>query len=214
MKRVYATVAVQLAATAVLAAPISTASKYWLQAHSSLLLYSTLGFVALSIGLVCGGQDLLRRHPWNIIILAGFTSLESVSVGFFCARYEAASVLWCIGITAAIAASLTFVALATKMDLSSMGGYLSAASLACFCVGLLGVFLHVPGLQLLYSMLGGVLASAYIVYDTQLILGGKHQVRCYSIDDYVLAALALYMDLIRLFLFILRLFGKERKERR
>ena len=46
----------------------------------------------------------------------------------------------------------------------------------------------------------------YIVYDTQLMMGGKHK---YSIDpeEYIFAALNLYLDIINLFLYILTLIG-------
>lgn len=48
----------------------------------------------------------------------------------------------------------------------------------------------------------------YIVYDTQLMLGswGGHKVE-FSVDDYVFAAINLYLDLINLFQYILELIG-------
>jgi len=58
---------------------------------------------------------------------------------------------------------------------------------------------------------GGVLIfSMYVVYDTQLIIGGKHKKFQFSVDDYIFAALALYMDIINLFLYILALLGNNR----
>ena len=51
-----------------------------------------------------------------------------------------------------------------------------------------------------------VLFSAYIIYDTQLIVGkGK---RSLSTDDYILGAVMLYVDIVILFLQLLRLLGK------
>ena len=35
--------------------------------------------------------------------------------------------------------------------------------------------------------------SLFIVYDTQLIIGGKHHSHQFSIDEYVFAALSLYI---------------------
>lgn len=56
---------------------------------------------------------------------------------------------------------------------------------------------------LLFSI---ILFSAYIIYDTQLLTGkGKHAL---SIDDYVLGAVMLYIDIVLLFLQILKLLGK------
>eukprot|EP00933_Yihiella_yeosuensis_P023357 TRINITY_DN18184_c0_g1_i1.p1 TRINITY_DN18184_c0_g1~~TRINITY_DN18184_c0_g1_i1.p1 ORF type:complete len:248 (-),score=35.05 TRINITY_DN18184_c0_g1_i1:363-1106(-) len=211
IRKVYATVAGQLIFTAVVAAPIVTAGDMWLQEHLHLMVCSSFGFVVLALSLTCCCTELLRKHPWNIMILALFTSLESVSLGFFCAMYEVSSVLLCFGATAVIVACLTVFSVTTKVDVTSMGRYLATASLGLFFFGLAGLWMGVQSLQMLYACGGALLMSGYIVYDTQLIAGGKHQTKRFSIDDYVLAALSLYLDLVRLFMFILRILGKRRE---
>jgi len=213
VQKVYGLVAVQLAATAAIAAPIATASDVWLQEHAGLLLFSSVGFLIFMVVLMCGGQQMLRKHPTNLLFLAGFTLLESIFVGFLCASYEMESVLLCLGVTASVAGALTLFACTTKIDTTSFGGYLNAASLALFLVGLVGLFVRAPMLQLAYAAGGALLISGYLVYDTQLIVGGKHADKRFSLDDYVLAALHLYLDLVRLFMFILRLVGKQRERR-
>mmetsp|Transcript_32167 Transcript_32167/g.100246 ORF Transcript_32167/g.100246 Transcript_32167/m.100246 type:complete len:245 (-) Transcript_32167:217-951(-) len=213
VRKVYSLVAVQLGATAALAAPIAMASDVWLEQNAALFLASTFGFLILALSLTCCSQ-LLRQFPWNLVILAVFTALESVSVGFVCAMYEVQSVLWCLGATAAIAGALTLFACNTKVDVTGMGGYLRATSLALFFIGLAGLFFHAPMLQMLYACGGAALFSGYIVYDTQLVVGGKHTEKQLSIDDYVLAALSIYMDLVRLFMFLLRIMGEQRRSRR
>mmetsp|Transcript_87627 Transcript_87627/g.225765 ORF Transcript_87627/g.225765 Transcript_87627/m.225765 type:complete len:248 (-) Transcript_87627:303-1046(-) len=213
VRKVYGLVATQLLATAALAAPIATASDVWLEEHAALLLVSTFGFLVLSISMTCC-THLLRQHPWNLVILCGFTLLESVSVGFICAMYEVESVVLCLAATAAICGALTLFACTTEVDVTSMGGYLRATSLGLFFLGLAGLFLRVPLLQAAYAFGGAVLFSGYIVYDTQLVVGGKHVSRRMSIDDYVIAALSIYMDIVQLFMFLLRLLGERRNERR
>lgn len=49
----------------------------------------------------------------------------------------------------------------------------------------------------------------YLVYDTQIMMGGGKQ---YSIspEEYVFAALNLYLDIINLFLYILQLIAAAR----
>ena len=46
----------------------------------------------------------------------------------------------------------------------------------------------------------------YLVYDTQLMLGGKHKLAL-SPEEWVFAALNLYLDIINMFMFILSLIG-------
>lgn len=64
-------------------------------------------------------------------------------------------------------------------------------------------------LTLVYASLGALLFSFYLVYDTQLMMGGKHK---YSIspEEYIFAALNLYLDIINIFLYILTIIGATR----
>ncbi len=55
-----------------------------------------------------------------------------------------------------------------------------------------------------------VIYSVYLVVDTQLVLGGKN--RSLQMDDYILGATIIYVDIISLFLKILRLLGKKKDD--
>ena len=70
----------------------------------------------------------------------------------------------------------------------------------------------VPLMQNLYAGCGCLIFSMFIVYDTQLIAGsaapGAEQgSRKYAIgyDDYVFAALNIYLDIINLFIYLLQI---------
>ena len=65
-------------------------------------------------------------------------------------------------------------------------------------------------MNILISGFGSLLFSFFIVYDVQLIAGGKHQKMRFGLDEYAFAALILYMDIINLFLHILSLLGERR----
>lgn len=45
----------------------------------------------------------------------------------------------------------------------------------------------------------------YLVFDTQLIVGGKHRKYEVSPEEYIFAALNLYLDIVGLFLLLLQL---------
>jgi protein lifeguard len=55
-----------------------------------------------------------------------------------------------------------------------------------------------PFVQTVYAALGAFLFSAYLVYDIQLVMGGKRVE--ISTDEYIIAALMIYLDIINLFL--------------
>ena len=62
-----------------------------------------------------------------------------------------------------------------------------------------------------FGVAGAVVFSLYLVYDTQLLMGGKHK---YSIspEEYVFAALSIYLDVINIFLYILMIVGGARSD--
>lgn len=56
----------------------------------------------------------------------------------------------------------------------------------------------------------GLIYCVYILIDTQLILGGKNKEL--TLDNYVMGAMILYVDIIGLFLKILQLLGEKKKK--
>ena len=42
------------------------------------------------------------------------------------------------------------------------------------------------------------------------MIGGKHKRHSFGVDDYIFAALNIYLDILNLFMFILRMLGDRR----
>lgn len=64
---------------------------------------------------------------------------------------------------------------------------------------------HMRIVNVVYAGLGALLFMGFMAYDVQTLMGGKKYTL--SPDDYVYAALQLYIDVIYIFLFVLQLFG-------
>ena len=104
---------------------------------------------------------------------------------------------------------LTVYALKTKKDFTMMGGFMWILIFTSCFLGLTLWFIRSPILYALYSLIGVCLASLYVLYDVQLIFQGKHErARKLSQEDYVRGALMLYLDVIYMFMQILRLLGQ------
>ena len=58
-------------------------------------------------------------------------------------------------------------------------------------------------LMTLYALAGSLIFCIYIIYDTYLIT------RKLGYDDYIVAAIELYLDMLNLFLFLLSLLGRR-----
>lgn len=70
------------------------------------------------------------------------------------------------------------------------------------------LFLHSSWLHTLFCIGFASIFSIYLIIDTQLILGGRNKEL--TLDNYVLGAIMLYIDIIRLFINILQIIGKAR----
>merc|ERR1712048_1463409 len=131
------------------------------------------------------------------------------------ANYTWQSVMFAAALTAVVFLGLTVYAFRTKKDFTGAGPYLFGLLLSVAAWGLsLCVFaalgVEAPGAIMMYDLAATLVFVLYIIYDTQLILGGEHKACQFAVDDYVFAALNLYLDIIQLFLHLLRLLGKRK----
>jgi FtsH-binding integral membrane protein len=92
--------------------------------------------------------------------------------------------------------------LSTKRDFSGMGTFLLLTCVGLIVASLLGAFVfHSSVFTMAITVVGVGLFSAFTVYDMNQIRNNYLEV------DYVGAALALYIDFIGLFTYVLRFFG-------
>lgn len=106
-------------------------------------------------------------------------------------------------LTTAIAfVSLTAYTFISRRDFSFLKGFVWTGLVAMIVLGLSNYFIfESPVVTLSLSGIGVLLFSAFILYDTSNIL------RDYPNDEYIAAALTLYLDVFMLFENLLSLFG-------
>lgn len=79
-----------------------------------------------------------------------------------------------------------------------------------FVVSLVNVFFIKSELVVtLIAIVLGAVYSIYLLIDTQLIMGGKN--KSLTLDNYVLGSVILYIDIVNLFLQILKILGDKKK---
>jgi hypothetical protein len=105
--------------------------------------------------------------------------------------------------TLGITAAATVYAMVTKTDFTVKWGIVLVLGISVLFLGIFSIFWHNRFLVILYCTLGVILFGIYLIIDTQLILGGKRMQ--FSIDDYAAAAMLLYIDIIQIFLYLLRM---------
>jgi len=214
VRKVYGILTAQLLLTTAIATPIQKMGHAWVRDHQWMMGVSLVMTLITICAMSCC-RDVTKQFPTNYLLLFTFTAFEGILVGFVSAAYTQGSVLMCAGITALIFFGMTAYAWTTKTDFTGMGPYLFGAMLALFAFGFVMSImswcgLYIPWMHKVYSAGGVLIFTFYIIYDTQLIMGemGGHAIS-FGIDDYVFAALTLYLDIINLFLHLLSLFGQR-----
>jgi len=210
LKKVYGilaaqmTLTVMIAATMMASAPVRNVCMVAAMSHPILM---NLGmFVPMIASLVCLMASK-NKYPQNYYLLFIFTVSMSVMVGWICAVYQAAGlgglVLEAFAITMLIFISLSGYAIYSGQDFSWMGAGLLAALMCMIGVSFIGFF--IPGLvnNVIYSGLGALLFCGYILSDTYRIC------QVFGPDDYIVAAIEVYLDIINLFLYILQLLAES-----
>lgn len=207
IRKVYGILTVQLMFTALLSSIGFIESVKFYYARNMWLFWVSFGLsIGIIIPLACF-KNIARKVPINYILLLSFTACESIMLSYlFASVNDWKTVLTAACITIAVTASLTIYACTTKTDFTFLLGILFV------CVPLLillGIFSFAFGhfLNTLYCCLGVLVYSIYLIIDTQLIMGNCGV--AYQVDDYIMAALNVYLDIIQLFIYILSLLSNR-----
>ncbi len=105
--------------------------------------------------------------------------------------------------TALFVGGLGTVGYAIRRDLSSFYKLLFFALLALIVFGLVAVFVSIPGGNLIYAVLGLVIFGGYTVLDF-------NRMRRAGMGEAVPLAAGIFLDVVNIFLFFLRIFGGGR----
>jgi FtsH-binding integral membrane protein len=140
--------------------------------------------VAVLLGFTFFMGLMLSRLVGHILGFANGTSLIMIAFGG----------------TAAIFAGMATIATVSKRDFSGLGKWLFAGVLVLIVASVLNIFLHVPALYLVVSVLAIAIFSAYILFDVQQVINGGE-------TNYITATLSIYLDLYNIFVNLLSLLG-------
>lgn len=201
LRKVFGLVAAQLLATAAVCAlfMFEPATRAFVLSTPSMQLVS---FVA-AFGFLFAAQCYKDQHPKNLVMMGGFTLSMAWSVGTVCAQFYANGyglvVLEAVALTASVTACLTLYTLRSKADFSFLGAGLGAALWVLIIGGFLAPLVGMAAFHFALAVGGAALFSLYIVYDVWQIS------QRLSPDEYVTAAISLYLDILNLFLHILQI---------
>ncbi|UKK00374.1 conserved transmembrane protein [Theileria orientalis] len=148
--------------------------------------------------------DLVRSKTSSTVALVLMTPCMALMLTTFCCHFQSIEIAIAAGVTTLVVGLLALLAFQTKYDFTSWLSYMIIVGVVFFVFVLISFFFMTKILYLVISAIGCVIVSFYILIDIQMIMGGKRKYQ-FTIDDYCLASIILYSDIISLFMDILRI---------
>ena len=147
----------------------------------------------------------LSNSAWGLAAVFALTGFMGYTLGPILNLYLALPngpqvVMTALGGTGAIFLGLSAYALVTRKDFSFMGGFLMVGMLVVVLAMLANLFLAIPALTMTLSAVVILLMAGFILYDTSRIINGGE-------TNYIMATVALYVDIYNLFINLLQLLG-------
>jgi FtsH-binding integral membrane protein len=143
----------------------------------------------------------------------GVVSAIGAGLGVWLLAYTGASVASTFLITATAFGALSLFGYTTKKDLTGFGSFLIMGVFGLVIAGLVNIFLQSSMMSFIISVLGVLIFSGLIAYDTQRLkmtyyeLGGDQSAMSVATNY---GALSLYINFINLFQFLLSFLGNRR----
>jgi FtsH-binding integral membrane protein len=195
IKKVYSLLAMSMG-TAAIGAYLGSGTLLPLVAPNMML------FFILQIALIFFASFAARKPGLNMVALFSFTTVSGLTLGPLLYRVGPSIAAEAFALTAITFTVLSMYVVYSKKDFSFMSGFLMTGLIVLVVGGLLNMFFIQSGMMhFVMSGASVLLFSGFILYDTSNIM------RYYGTDEYVSATLALYLDVLNLFIALLSILG-------
>ena len=211
LRKVYGWMCVGLGLTAAVALTV-TGSPTFLQAIvSNRMLFFALMLAELGLVFYLSARvnKLAPATAAGLFLL--YSALNGVTFAFIFLIYTRTSIATTFLVTAGMFGALALFGSTTKRSLAGVGQFVFMGLIGLVLASIVGMFWHNSALQFVISVVGVIVFTGLTAWDAQrlkqmAVATPEGQVGSYAI----VGALALYLDFINLFLFLLRFMGGRR----
>jgi uncharacterized protein len=163
-------------------------------------------FIAAFVCLIAMNFAVRRSQSLTVALLSGFGLLIGLAMAPVLAYYAGTNphALWSAGgATALFIAGFGAAGYATRRDLSALARVCFFALLALIIFGIVMIFVRIPHGDLIYSVIGLVIFAGFTMFDFQRLRTSK------DIRAAPLLAASIFLDILNVFLFFLRIFSRS-----
>jgi len=131
--------------------------------------------------------------------------MQALTVAAIVTFYDLEVVVQALIVTVAVVGSLFAYTMQTKRDWSKGYALLGSLSIAFIFGTLLQIIFMSSAFNFFMSICGAALFSVYLVFDIDMVM------HVHSEEDYIVACVMIYMDVVNLFLNILRIVAEANR---
>jgi FtsH-binding integral membrane protein len=145
----------------------------------------------------------LRNSAWGVAAVLGFTFVSGLMLAPILQyagglRNGGQLVALAGGLTAAVFFVMASIATVTKRDFSFMGKFLFVGLILLIVASIANLFLQLPVLTVAVSAIAVLIFSMYLLHDlSQIVTGGQ--------TNYIMATIAIFLDIFNIFVNLLNL---------
>ncbi|KAJ3011198.1 UNVERIFIED_CONTAM: Transmembrane BAX inhibitor motif-containing protein 4 [Siphonaria sp. JEL0065] len=205
IRKVYTILAAQFGLTTIVSALFmyNDGIKHVVQSNGWAVMLSSWGGLFILLALMW----YRKQEPLNRYLLVAFTAAESYSIGAVCTFYESETVLQACILTFSVFIALTIFTLQSKISFEGLGPFLFTSLSILIVAGFIQIFFPFSrAMDLVIAIITALVFCGYILYDTWQLFERLDE------DEYIIGAVELYLDVINLFLALLRILSDSRED--
>jgi FtsH-binding integral membrane protein len=211
LRSVYGWMCGGLAITAVTASVIASSPAFVFAVATNRVLFWGLLIAQLGIVFVLSSRVHQLAASTAGLLFVAYSALTGVTISFVLLAYTGESVATTFLVTAGMFGAMAVYGTTTQRSLAGFGQFLFMGVIGVVLASIVGIFWHSDGLQFVISFIGVIVFTGLAAYDAQRLKSMALSMPDGQTGSYaIVGALALYLDFINLFLFLLRFTGNRR----
>lgn len=211
MKRVYLRMFIGLLISAFCALGVASSPTLCLAIISNKIVFYGLFIAMLIMAFVIPARLTKMSTSTCLILFLLFAALMGVSLAPIFVVYRLGTITYTFFITAGTFGVMSVYGYFTKTDLSKFGSFLIMALIGLIIASVVNIFVHSSGLEWIISIVGVLIFVGLTAWDTQQVKELARANLDPALQDKLatMGAMNLYLDFINLFLYLLRIFGRN-----
>jgi len=211
LRSVYGWMCGGLAITAFTASVIASSPSFVYAVATNRVLFWGLMIAQLGIVVLLSARVQQMAASTAGLLFVAYSALTGVTISFVLLAYTGQSVATTFLVTAGMFGAMAVYGTTTQRSLAGFGQFLFMGLVGVVLASIVGIFWRSDALQFVISFIGVIVFTGLAAYDAQRLKSMALAMPTGQTGSYaIVGALALYLDFINLFLFLLRFTGSRR----